>query len=107
MMPSTDAAWHLDKKVPLALIFAMAAQIATAFWFASNIVGRVEHIEVSDEKQDGDIKDVKTGLQNIQVGAATLTAQITALKETLDEVRTNQHETNDLLRQLTSKGLKP
>ena len=33
--------WHLDKRVPIALIFAIAAQSLGAVWFASAINQRV------------------------------------------------------------------
>lgn len=41
--------WHLDKKVPIALIFAIFVQTAGAFWWASNITSRVDSLE---KKQD-------------------------------------------------------
>ena len=50
MMPAPERndenQWHLDKKVPLALIFTIIAQTMIAAWAASNIwtrVGELEH----------------------------------------------------------------
>jgi len=37
--------WHLDKRVPLALIFAIVIQTAGAFWWASDISRRVANLE--------------------------------------------------------------
>lgn len=37
--------WHLDKRVPIALIFAIVVQTAGAFWWASDISGRVARLE--------------------------------------------------------------
>lgn len=34
-MPENDKNWHLDKRVPIALIFALMAQLAGAAWLAS------------------------------------------------------------------------
>ena len=34
-MPEGDKNWHLDKRVPIALIFALMAQLAGAAWLAS------------------------------------------------------------------------
>lgn len=40
-----DGAWHLDKKVPLALIFAILVQTAMGFWWASGLTERVVVLE--------------------------------------------------------------
>lgn len=37
--------WHLDKKVPIALIFAILIQTAGAFWWAATITSRVDNLE--------------------------------------------------------------
>lgn len=36
-----DSQWHLDKRIPLALIFAILVQTATGFWWASGIDSQV------------------------------------------------------------------
>lgn len=40
-----SAGWHLDKRVPLALIITIIGQTAGAFWWASNISSRVTTLE--------------------------------------------------------------
>lgn len=40
-----DRKWHLDKKVPLALITAIAVQSFAAVWWASGIDSRVNAVE--------------------------------------------------------------
>jgi hypothetical protein len=37
--------WHLDKKVPLALILSMAIQTVLIVWWAASLSSRVEHQE--------------------------------------------------------------
>lgn len=47
-MPSPDPAsngWHLDRRVPLALIVTIIIQTAGVFWWAANITSRVEALE--------------------------------------------------------------
>lgn len=39
--------WHLDKKVPIALIFAMAVQTGTFVWWAASLSERVNYLERS------------------------------------------------------------
>lgn len=78
-----DTGWHLDKKVPIALIFAMASQMAGGIWFASKLDARIERLEMSridqhdrDERQDrigseafaivrSDIKDIAQKLDRL------------------------------------------
>lgn len=40
-----DGQWHLDKKVPIALIFAIIGQTVAAAWFASALSTRVDQLE--------------------------------------------------------------
>jgi RPA family protein len=42
---SQDGSWHLDKKVPVAIIFAMVGQLLLAVWVMSALYSRVDHIE--------------------------------------------------------------
>ena len=62
--------WHLDKRVPVALIFAILLQTGTAFWWAASINERVttaeEEIERIDARQDQDREIAQ--LQAVQLG---------------------------------------
>ena len=42
-----DEHWHLDKRVPIAMIFAIFIQTAGAFWWASDISRRVTTLEAN------------------------------------------------------------
>ena len=42
LLDNTSSDWHLDKKVPLALIFALLIQTATAFWWAAKLESKVD-----------------------------------------------------------------
>jgi hypothetical protein len=51
--------WHLDKRVPIGIIFAMLGQMAGALWFASKLDSRILALEAAtlaqhdrDERQD-------------------------------------------------------
>lgn len=45
----TDAAdgWHLDKKVPITLIFALLVQGATTLWFIAKLDARITMLELT------------------------------------------------------------
>lgn len=44
-MSAEKEAWHLDKKVPLALILTIAMQTLAAVWWAAGMAARVEQHE--------------------------------------------------------------
>lgn len=43
--PDTDDKWHLDRKVPLALIVTIAIQTGAAIWWASSQSARMDYVE--------------------------------------------------------------
>ena len=98
-MSGQSEPWHLDKRVPIALIFTIALQTAAAIWWAANINSRLDFNEVSDASQDSRLQSLEQIVQSQQVAAAGVAAQIGAIRETLDQMRQDQRETNALLRQ--------
>lgn len=38
-------AWHLDKRVPVAIIFSLILQSAAIVWWASGVTSRLETVE--------------------------------------------------------------
>lgn len=50
-MATVDTAWHLDKKVPIVLMFTIFIQSATAVWWASSIESRMQAVSQSDDRQ--------------------------------------------------------
>lgn len=48
---ANDEQWHLDKKVPLSLIFAMIVQAAMVLWVIAGIRGDVEILKVQLQAQ--------------------------------------------------------
>tara|TARA_R110000868_G_scaffold409826_1_gene696155 strand:+ start:1294 stop:1569 length:276 start_codon:yes stop_codon:yes gene_type:complete len=66
--PITDKQWHLDRKVPLALIAMIAAQTFAALWWASGLNARVGYLESqysSLSPQAGQIIRLQTQLEGI------------------------------------------
>lgn len=63
-----DRQWHLDKRVPLALIITMMAQFATGIWWISSLGVRVDVLERSQSSASGirdDIVTMKEQLRNL------------------------------------------
>lgn len=76
--------WHLDKRVPVALLVAILIQSATALWWAAKVDSRVEQLEVARQLSNGtDSRLVR------------LETQMQALTDTLKE-------TKDILRRIES-----
>lgn len=74
-----DGSWHLDKKVPLALIFAILVQTAMGFWWASNQDTRLVAVErqVQAAAPQGDrLTRVEVKIENIQAGVDEIKALI-------------------------------
>ena len=52
-MSKSKEHWHLDKRVPVALIVTMASWIVTTVWWASALDNRVAALEKMVIKNDG------------------------------------------------------
>lgn len=64
----SDKEWHLDKKVPIALIGAIALQTGAALWWASGLntrVGQLEMQYVQLAPQSGQIIRLQAQLESI------------------------------------------
>jgi hypothetical protein len=71
MSEPDDARWHLDKRVPLALIVTIAIQTGTFIWWASSLTERVNTLErerVATAPQGERLTRVEVKLEGVQVG---------------------------------------
>lgn len=98
--------WHLSKAVPVSLLIGMALQLGMGIWWASTLESRVTEAITQNVQQDVRLHDIEVDAQGQRVAAASVAAQLGAIKESMDQFRTDQRETNDLIRQLIG-GAKP
>lgn len=90
--------WHLDKKVPVALILTIAVQTGAFIWWLSAQSARLETVAAENAAQDSRINTLE-GTTNAQaVNSATVAAQIAAVRESLQEIKQAQRENSELLR---------
>lgn len=61
--PNSNEDWHLDKKVPLSLIFAMLVQAGMVIWAIADVKKDVEVLKIevyglhkNDEKQTDELR---------------------------------------------------
>jgi Tfp pilus assembly protein PilO len=83
--------WHLDKKVPIALIATLIVQAGGFVWFASKLDARVdqqasrlERLEAADRAQDVKILATAEGVIRLQEQLAYLTRMVERLVEQAD-----------------------
>ncbi len=53
-----DNQWHLDKKVPISLILAIALQTGAAIWWVSAVDARVAALELKAAKAEAALSEV-------------------------------------------------
>ena len=64
-----DSSWHLDKRVPVALIVTIMSGFAGGTWWIAEINSRVNHIERMQLQSSGDsgqIIQIKEQLRGIE-----------------------------------------
>ena len=86
---SSDSQWHLDKKVPIALIVTVAVQLAAFIWMAAKLDSRVSTLEETDRRHDSSIQ--------------TLVVERDGIRDRLRSLEEVQKATNDLLRRIDER----
>ena len=96
--------WKLDRHIPIAVIFAMLAQGAMIVWWGSGIDSRLTQETARNDRQDSQIEAAESMLSSQQVTAATATAELRAVRDSLGEVKQALAEQNTLLREILTNG---
>lgn len=91
--------WHLDRKIPIGLMLTLVLQLAIGVWWASQQEARLAQVQAQVADQGDRLHDVEAASQTARVGQAQLVEQIAGVKDAVDQLRQDQRETNDLLRQ--------
>lgn len=66
-----DGKWHLDKKVPIALMLSLAVHAGATLWWASQLterVGVLERQQITTAPQGDRLTRVEVRLENVQSG---------------------------------------
>lgn len=75
--------WHLDKRVPIALVIMLAVQAMTAVWWASGMDSRVATLERIAVKNEG----VEARLARIEEGQSWIKNTLQSLVNKLPNGR--------------------
>ncbi len=107
MDQNQEASWHLDKKVPVTLIIVLAVQLVGGGMMMARMEARITDAISTNIEQSDDIKVLRDEAQRMAVGAATVNAQLTSVRDSLTELKDAQRETNELLRNMAERGNAP
>lgn len=86
MTNETDRAWHLDRRVPLALIIAIAGQTGAAIWFAASLEGRVSALEKSGAQIALDMIQAETAIHRVEMSAAGTKEKLNAILRSVERI---------------------
>jgi hypothetical protein len=83
--PAPAEGWHLDKKVPLGLIFAMIVQAASVIWFFADIKKDVELLKQDASalhvRDTANSESLKEAMRSVQDQFSRLDAKLDRLIE--------------------------
>lgn len=105
MTEKPDNHWHLDKRVPLALIFALALQGAGGVWWASTANERLAQVERRLESFATRSEAMQSTINQQGQSIAVLVSRIEDTNRNLDRIGREVSTTNALLRELISRPM--
>lgn len=76
---SYDNAWHLDKKVPIALMLALILQTGSAFYWGGRVENRITNLETHNEG----VEQLSTRIRSVEGAVIRLDTTLNFLNETL------------------------
>lgn len=91
--------WHLDKRVPLALIVTIFLQTAGAIWWAASMSERMDQIERRMENAAIRSQNIDTLVASQATQIAVLVERIDTQNRQLDRLSEQVSESNSIMRQ--------
>lgn len=87
MSAETKSGWHLDRRVPIALVFALLFQAIAVVWWGSKLDSRVEIIETVMLTMDVDgTKLAREQIASMRERTLVLETRLTAMQDTLSRI---------------------
>jgi hypothetical protein len=90
--------WHLDKRVPIALILTIAMQTSAAIWWASSVSERIGQVERAQDVIARRAEAVDGRQQEQAQRIAVLTEAVANTNRNLERLQSEIGTTNNLLR---------
>ena len=79
-MSENTESWHLDKRVPIALILTLALQTSAAVWWAASIQHRVGANEMAVQRLDAVVQIQRDASQSQAIQLGRIEEQIGGLR---------------------------
>jgi hypothetical protein len=86
--------WHLDKRVPVAIIFALLIQTAGAVWWASAMTSNIAALREADARLEGadvqiriDATSRETRLRLVETSMSRADERLIAIQEGVNEIK--------------------
>ncbi len=83
----SDEPWHLDKRVPVALILTILMQTAAAVWFASALNQRVSQLETSVAAIGNTARDDEMRLRALELQAGRTDERLIGIQALLNDIK--------------------
>ena len=90
---ASDGAWHLDKRVPISIIFALMVNAGTGVWYASKMDNRVSNLELAtaklesaESKTENNSSDNNSRLIRVEDKLDNMAAALVDLKSSLQRI---------------------
>ena len=83
----TEQQWHLDKRVPIALILAIIIQVAGAVYWASKMESRIEANTTRIETVDRDMTRLTRQMTTMAEASNTQAIQLGRIEEQITGLR--------------------
>ena len=93
----TSENWHLDKRIPITLIFAIVLQTFSFGWMAKSIDGKTESNRQAIAVINRELDLRRSVIESNAVAVAVLRAQ-------LDDIKESQRESLEILQKLEKAG---
>ena len=80
VQPASESEWHLDKRIPIALVLGLLLQTAGLGWFAATLNTRVQTNTAELERLDVRLEDARSGSMQRAVQLGRIEEQIKGLR---------------------------
>tara|TARA_B100001094_G_C17966413_1_gene688098 strand:- start:207 stop:476 length:270 start_codon:yes stop_codon:yes gene_type:complete len=78
--------WHLNKSVPLTLVFALMVQAIALVWFFAELNNNINSNQTLVNQHEARIKNLETLVQGQAVSLGRIDENISHIRETVDRV---------------------
>lgn len=85
--------WHLDKRIPIAIIFALLTQTAGAVWWASAMSSNVDALRQADARLERTAEQLRSDaisnearLRVVETGAGRMEAKLESISDGIERL---------------------